>query len=760
LPIAQRTATSGTVASSAGFSITLPAGTAVGDIVVVVVGNAWITSGPAAPSGWTRRYAASAGTGQFCCVYTAPYSAGLTLAFTNVGAIASWACNSYWQASTSIAYSSHLAATNTANNTSVSTGQPVTTRAGSFEVLLYCWGSSGTITAGSGSTMEKTQANSTTISVSIGRNNTNPIGAAVTCTAFAPTLSATNRAKTGVGLVLEPVPVYKDLTGSAAGRAICGPTSWPGYQPTILATSGLQAYLRLNDVGGVALDTSGKGKDGTYNGTYSLAQAGSLTGDADNSVLFSSGYVQAPLLAAFDNSAFTVEMWIKAPGGGWGNGQLFCVGDSHDPEELVHCTLESNGAGLKLGFWFDDHNVNFTVLSTSVWHHVVFAFEGPGTKYQRIYLNGLQQGSGRVATAAPSITTGSVSGNGVQIARVDGASVPGMYIDEVAIYDVALSAAQVYAHYAEGVRVGSPPTVIGKSPVRLLPSVSSSGVATATASVLRKRALVGTSSGVAAEIGQPTAKRLVAFPSASSGVASVTAAPARIRVVVATASGISTVTAAPSRKRPLGASSAGVAAVTAIPVRKRVMVATASGLATVGATTTRKRAVVGTSSGLTVVSGLTTRKRAIAGTVNGLSTSTAQIRIVRLLGGTSSGITVSSGIISLARLETRYYMCERSGDGLDTFSAFRPSIATIVEQRGCRWASSYQDVLQIIAISNLRSNGAIDATLHSDLAAMPDPASPTGFIRWRYTFAEAEAAVRDVDPAIANGMQDVQVPVL
>src|SRR5580765_1516015 len=126
MPIAGRTATSGTAASGAGFAITLPVGVAVGDFLVVVIGSA-TTTGPNAPTGWTRSYSASAGAAQCCSVYTAQYSAGLTLNFTNVAAVSAWVCNTYWQAGgTLILDTAPVGAHNTANSGAMSTGQPVT----------------------------------------------------------------------------------------------------------------------------------------------------------------------------------------------------------------------------------------------------------------------------------------------------------------------------------------------------------------------------------------------------------------------------------------------------------------------------------------------------------------------------------------------------------------------------------------------------------------------------------------------------------
>jgi hypothetical protein len=255
VPISARTPTSGTAALSAAFTLTLPTGVAAGDFLVLVVTNAWTTSGPAAPTGWTRNYAASAGTAQFCGVYTARYSAGLTLNFTNVGAIAAWVCGAYFQAGFSIALDTAVvAATSTANNATMSTGAPSTAQAGDYEVLAYGWGSNATITAAANMTIDRQQVNSTTCAAALGHNNTNPLGHPVTATAFAPTLSATNRAKTGVGILLRAYTT--DLTVAAAGKAATA-VSGAGGGPIALVASLAESPGTSHGFTTSALNTTG-----------------------------------------------------------------------------------------------------------------------------------------------------------------------------------------------------------------------------------------------------------------------------------------------------------------------------------------------------------------------------------------------------------------------------------------------------------------------------------------------------------------------
>jgi hypothetical protein len=212
-----------------------------------------------------------------------------------------------------------------------------------------------------------------------------------------------------------------------------------------------QVYYRLDEPSGAsALDSSGNTKTGTFTGgTATRSQVGPLLSDSNTATRFTGTYVQAPLLTAFNGTTgFTIEVWVKSVGA-WAAGgtQVFCAGDGTGNDQLIHCYIQGGGTP-KLGFWFDDYDPGGTAMSTDTWHHVAFVFEGPSTKIQRCYVDGIQRGAGRTATGVPVIATGSRSGNGVQIGRVDGASVADCYLDEVAIYPVALTPTQVSDHFA------------------------------------------------------------------------------------------------------------------------------------------------------------------------------------------------------------------------------------------------------------------------------------------------------------------------
>jgi hypothetical protein len=189
-------------------------------MLLVVVANAG-TTGPNAPAGWTRVTLVSAGTAQSISVFAAPYAASLTLSFTNAASVAAYICEAYVPdgAGEVVAVEGFAATSNTTNNTTLPTGAPKTSNTGGeYEVLAYCWTSAATITTvATGTTIDSTIANSTSVSASLGHNNTTSLGASATPTAFSQTLSASNTRKTGIGINLASQlvpPGYGPVPGS------------------------------------------------------------------------------------------------------------------------------------------------------------------------------------------------------------------------------------------------------------------------------------------------------------------------------------------------------------------------------------------------------------------------------------------------------------------------------------------------------------------------------------------------------------------
>lgn len=213
----------------------------------------------------------------------------------------------------------------------------------------------------------------------------------------------------------------------------------PAYKDLILATAGLVAYWRLGETSGtVAKDELAK-NHGTYGGGVTLGQAGALVEDGNAAAAFdgASGRVSVGAIT----TPATVEAWIKTAVGterpvfsnrsggqsvlyfGVNGGWIFCYATTRTPASVLGVTP------------VDDNR----------WHHIAYTWDGATG---RLYRDGAvdksvaQTDSQSLATLAASI--GWDASNVTQYFNGR--------IDEVAIYNVALTHAQVAAHYHAGIR--------------------------------------------------------------------------------------------------------------------------------------------------------------------------------------------------------------------------------------------------------------------------------------------------------------------
>lgn len=232
---------------------------------------------------------------------------------------------------------------------------------------------------------------------------------------------------------------------SSLPLAGAGPSGAGGasYRAVVLADSPV-GYWRLGESAGTTATDIGSGAhNGTYVNTPTLGVAGALS-DADTAVTFASASSQRVSIAANPSVAtdnYALECWVKLPnlttqfglfahnGGindGWGVG----IGDG------------AGGAGLKLtgvlaGVSFLDSGYTFADTN---YHHVVMTRESGTTKF---YVDGVQ--TANTSVTAPSTPAGAVMNIAAQ-------NTPTRFfngtLDEVAIYNAALTSTNVSTHYA------------------------------------------------------------------------------------------------------------------------------------------------------------------------------------------------------------------------------------------------------------------------------------------------------------------------
>ncbi len=244
-------------------------------------------------------------------------------------------------------------------------------------------------------------------------------------------------------------------------------------------------YWRLNETAfpvlvyppGTATNIGSLGviANGTYFQDPLTQQPGALTtaGDANPAVLFDypDEYVSIPYHANFNPpGSFTVEFWANV---------------TNAPTATVStlsplCNLGTSGATTRFnGYVFFSGNGNgnsqwtfrtyvgttrYNVLSASgtvvlnQWTHVVGVHDGSGQGTNYLYLDGVLAGSLTPALCTPQTSTWPMTvGNGPNDGEALTFPFPG-FLDDLAIYTNALSAAQVAAHYAAGTTPAASPT--------------------------------------------------------------------------------------------------------------------------------------------------------------------------------------------------------------------------------------------------------------------------------------------------------------
>jgi YD repeat-containing protein len=243
---------------------------------------------------------------------------------------------------------------------------------------------------------------------------------------------------------------------STTNRALSIDNSGSGSYPSrVLGTTGLLSYWRLGDPGGsgTLVDSFGT-SNATVNGSPTLGVAGALSGDADTAASFD-GLDDAATanLSLSGTSKVTVEFWMRWNGFAndddlameyTSNFNSFAGGFLIDP----NAPQEEGKFGVAIGSGSSRNNVFFTRPSAGVWHHYAFVMDSAAIAAEQIkpYVDGK-------AVAFTKTASGTGAGNFANaslyfMSRSASALFGAGALDEVAIYNRALDAATIAAHYA------------------------------------------------------------------------------------------------------------------------------------------------------------------------------------------------------------------------------------------------------------------------------------------------------------------------
>ncbi len=259
------------------------------------------------------------------------------------------------------------------------------------------------------------------------------------------------------------------FAGAQAAAAAC-PAPTTGYAGAVSSTPGLVGYWRLGETSGtVACDATGQ-SDGEYRNPagYTLGVPGAIKGDPDTAARFdgSSGYVNVGAPPAGDpvplsvGDHLSIEAWVKRddPTNGW---QTVATGwmpgaSSHASWVLMFDGLDrlvlrraADGNG--------DGGVQLATSTTSVsdhnWHYIAATKDG---SEKHLYIDG-KDVTGPVEDGDMPDSTAMLIGRGTIHRDPEKYEFPGT-IDELAVYNRAVTADEVANHYLEsGNSPGQPP---------------------------------------------------------------------------------------------------------------------------------------------------------------------------------------------------------------------------------------------------------------------------------------------------------------
>jgi hypothetical protein len=228
------------------------------------------------------------------------------------------------------------------------------------------------------------------------------------------------------------------------------------YETKILSTSGLISYWRLGESSGTSAADSFGTNTGTYRNSPTLGQSGAIVGDTDTAVKFaraSSQDVTIPDSASlhFTSGPCSVEFWFKFTTSDGTNSVAFAQNVNGGP------LVEANGPAAG-GWRFYSNGIGAGVVSsinitdTTTWHQFVGTVDASNN--YKIYIDGVDRttfvGTPAFGYGGTSNSTGIASdGGGTPYEPFNGS------IDEVSLYKVVLTPAQVLDHYNTGEGIAS-----------------------------------------------------------------------------------------------------------------------------------------------------------------------------------------------------------------------------------------------------------------------------------------------------------------
>lgn len=224
-----------------------------------------------------------------------------------------------------------------------------------------------------------------------------------------------------------------------------------GFSNMVTTTPGLLSYWRLGEASAVSPmdDITATNNDGAYVNVPTVGVAGALNGDSNTAVQFD-GVGDYATAARQISTSFSIEFWFKSTQSYsndlgnphctyWWQGASLVDADSAGPANDFGISLCSGQLIAGVGPP-DTSIVTPGTYNDGAWHHVVFT-RTQATGAMILYVDGASAGTAtgnvNALTATPTMNIGRSTAGVNYFAGT---------IDELAVYNTALSAATVAAH--------------------------------------------------------------------------------------------------------------------------------------------------------------------------------------------------------------------------------------------------------------------------------------------------------------------------
>jgi hypothetical protein len=231
-------------------------------------------------------------------------------------------------------------------------------------------------------------------------------------------------------------------TAGDGGSVVAAGGSLGTYTAEVLADNPV-LYWRLNETAGItAVDASGNNHHGTYKGTLQIGQPGAIAGDTDTAVGFNGGSVDAGGILDFaGDEPYTLEAWIR-PTIIDGDYRHVFNKDAIDTDgRQQYGMFVRSSSGLCIERFVDSGAIQAITGAPplDVYTHVVGTYDGT---MMQLFVNAVLVDSATDARLAKQKDAPFLVGT----KYIDTGPFIGD-LDEVAVYDKALTQERVQAHY-------------------------------------------------------------------------------------------------------------------------------------------------------------------------------------------------------------------------------------------------------------------------------------------------------------------------